>query len=430
MPVILSLEEASKLVKNNKHIHISSAAQVPNKMIEALCKRVEAGELHDIRFHHSYSDGSALFANDKYSPSFFDQTFFIGPGVRKHIRQGVADYIPSHLSDTQVLYEDGSVPCDVCIVSVSKADKHGYVSLGGDVVCTHGALSVAKTKIAVINQYVPFTYGDSVLSLNTFDYIVECDEPLSYMPSFEPSETEVAIGKNCANLIDDGACLQIGVGGLTNALAYQLRNHKNLGLHTETFADGVLGLIKSGVINGQNKKINIGKAVSSFLLGSKDVFDFVDYNPGVLLKDVTYTNNPYIIAQNPKVASINSAIQVDLTGQVCADSVGTRMISGIGGQLDFIRGAALSEGGISIIALSSRAKSGTSKIVPTLEPGAGVTCTRADIHWVVTEFGAVNLRGKSLQERAKLLISISHPEDRDMLEKAAFDRYGSHFYSV
>lgn len=417
----ITAEEAIARVKSHDHIHISSAAQVPNILIEALADYATLNSLTDIKFHHAYSDGRALFASEQYKGIFCDQTFFIGPGVRKSVKNGVADYIPIHLSDTQKVYREHIVPCDVAIVMVSEPDTHGYVSLGGDVVCTLGALDVAKTKIAVVNPNVPFTQGDSVVPISRFDCFVYDETPLVYMPTFEPTEVEVAIGKNCANLIEDGACLQIGVGGLTNALAIQLKDHKHLGLHTETFADGVLELIKTGVIDGSMKKIDTGKAVSSFLLGSKDVFDFVNQNPSILIKDVAYTNNPHIIAQNPKVASVNSAIQIDLSGQVCADSVGTRMISGIGGQTDFIRGAALSEGGISIIAIASRTKTGQSKIVPVLEPGSGVTCLRSDVQWVVTEYGAVNLQGKTLKERAKLLISIAHPEDKELLERNFHD---------
>ena len=430
MPVYVTADEAVGSVKSHDHIHISSAAQVPYCIIEALQRRADAGEITDIHFHQSYSDGPAPFADPKYENVFFDQAFFVGPAVRKSVNQGIADYVPIHLSQTQQVYRDGTVPCDVAMVLVSEPDENGYVSLGGDVVCSVGAIEVAKTVIGVVNKNVPFTYGDAVVSISHFTYFVRDDRPLVEMISFEPTPTEVLIGKQCAELIDDGSCLQIGVGGLTNALAVQLKDHKNLGLHSETFADGVLGLIKSGVINGQNKVIDKGKVVASFLLGSKEVFDFVDHNPSVMMMDVGYTNDPYIIGRNPKVASVNAATQVDLTGQVCADSVGSRIISGTGGQLEFVRGAALSKGGVSIIALSARSKKGTSKIVPSLDLSSGVVTPRADVQWIVTEFGAVNLRGKSLQERAKLLISIAHPDDQEMLDRSAFERFGNHFKTI
>ena len=430
MPNYVTSDEAVKTVKSHDHIHISSAAQVPYCLIEALQRRADAGDITDIHFHHSYSEGPAPFADSKYENLFFDQAFFVGPAVRRSVRNGNADYLPINLSQTQQVYREGLVPCDVAMVLVSEPDANGYVSLGGDVVCSIGAIEVAKTVIGVVNKNVPFTYGDAIVPLSKFSLFVKDDRPLIETPSFDPNPVQVLIGQQCAALIEDGACLQVGVGGLTNALAVQLKDHKNLGLHTETFSDGVLELIKSGVINGQNKVIDKGKVVASFLLGSRAVFDFVDHNPSVMMMDVGYTNDPYVISRNPKVASVNAATQIDLTGQVCADSVGQRIVSGTGGQLEFVRGASLSKGGISIIAISSRAKDGTSKIVPSLDLSSGVVTPRADVQWIVTEFGAVNLRGKSMQERAKLLISIAHPGDQENLERAAFERFGSHYQTI
>ena len=397
----ITADEAVRLVKSHDHIHISSAAQVPYCLIEALQRRVDAGEISDIHFHHSYSEGAAPFASSSYEEAFFDQAFFVGPAVRKSVRKGIADYIPINLSQTRLVYQEGIVPCDVAMVQVSEPDEHGFVSLGGDVVCSVDAIDVAKIVIGIVNRNVPFTYGDAVIPICKFSCFVKDDRQLIETPSFEPTAVQSEIGKHCAELIEDGSCIQIGVGGLTNALAALLKNHKNLGLHTETFSDGVLELIKAGVINGQNKAIDKGKVVASFLLGSKEVFNFVNHNPSVLMMNVGYTNDPYIIGRNPKVAAINSATQIDLTGQVCADSVGERIISGTGGQLEFVRGAAMSKGGISIIAISSRAKDCSSKIVPSLDLSSGVVTPRADVQWIVTEYGAVNLRGKSLQERAK-----------------------------
>lgn len=430
MPVFVTADEAVRSVKSHDHIHISSAAQVPYCLIEALQRRADAGEITDVHFHHSYSEGPAPFADSKYENIFFDQAFFVGPAVRRSVRNGIADYVPINLSQTQQVYREGLVPCDVAMVLVSKPDANGYVSLGGDVVCSIGAIEVAKTVIGVVNKNVPFTYGDAIVPLSKFTYFVVDDRPLVETPSFEPTPVQVQIGQQCATLIEDGSCLQVGVGGLTNALAVQLKDHKNLGLHTETFSDGVLELIKSGVINGQNKAVDKGKVVASFLLGSRAVFDFVDHNPSVMMMDVGYTNDPYVIGRNPKVASVNAATQIDLTGQVCADSIGQRIVSGTGGQLEFVRGASLSKGGISIIAISSRAKDGTSKIVPSLDFSSGVVTPRADVQWIVTEFGAVNLRGKSMQERAKLLISIAHPDDQENLERAALERFGSHYKTI
>ena len=430
MLTYITPEEAAKAVKSHDHIHISSAAQLPYCILSALEKRADAGEIEDIHFHHSYSDGPAPFDAEKYENVFFDQAFFVGPSVRKSVNKGIADYIPINLSQTQQVYRKGCVPCDVAIVLVSEPDEKGYVSLGGDVVCSVGAIEVARTVIGVVNKNVPFTYGDSIIPVSRFTHLVKHDRELLATPIAVPTPEEIEIGKICASLIDDGACLQIGIGGLTNALAAQLEDHKNLGFHSETFADGVLHLIKKGVINGSNKAIDKGKVVASFVLGSREVFDFIDHNPGVMMMDVGYTNDPYNISRNPKVASVNAATQIDLTGQVCADSIGPRILSGTGGQLEFVRGAFLSEGGISIIAITSRAKTGVSKIVPALDLASGVVTPRADIQWVVTEYGAVNLIGKSLQERAKLLTSIAHPDDREFLEKAAFERFGAHYLNM
>ena len=323
------------------------------------------------------------------------------------------------------MYRSGALPCDVAMVQVSEPEG-GMVSLGTSVDCSPAAIETARDRIAVINPNVPFSFGETI-PLERFTALVHDDRPLITKEYSKPSETDIAIGRHCAELIPDGACLQMGIGAMPNAICAALKDHKRLGLHTEMFSDGALELIESGVIDGSSKAIDTGKTVASFLLGSKKVYDFIDHNPAVLMKDIAYTNDPRIIAQNPGMVSINSAIEIDLTGQVCADSIGERIYSGTGGQLDFVRGAKLSKGGKSIIALASRTRSGAPKIVPTLKPGAGIVTPRADVQWVVTEFGAVNLYGKSLQERAKLLISISHPDDREMLDRAAFERFGSHW---
>ncbi len=425
----VSADEAVRVVKSHDHIHISSAAHVPFVLIEALCRRADAGELKDIRFHHSYTEGPALYADPRYEGIFFDQAFFVGPTVRQKVNSGIADYIPVHLADTQRLYRTGSVRCDVAMVSVSTPGMGGYVSLGGAVDCSVAALEVARIKIAVVNKYVPHTYGDALVPVDTFDYFVEDNRPLPEHLSMIPSEVEAKIGKNCSELIEDGSCLQMGIGALPDALAFFLRDRRDLGVHTEMFSAGVLELMKMGVVTGANKRIDRGRVVASFLLGTKDFYDYVDFNRSVLMMDIGYVNDPYIIARNPKVVAVNSAVQIDLTGQVCADSVGTRIVSGTGGQLDFVKGAKMSAGGKSITAFPSRAKNGKAKIVPILENGAGVVTPRADVQWVVTEFGAVNLYGLSLQERARKLIGIAHPDDRESLEKAAFERFGNHFKS-
>ena len=425
----VSADEAVSHIPSHCHIHLSSVATVPHILIQALCRRADAGDVCDLHFHHFHTEGPAPYSEARYEGKFFDQGFFIAGNVRPNVNSGYADYLPVHLGESSKLYRDRIIPLGAALVSVSKPDAQGRVSLGTSVDCSAAAVESADLVIGVVNPNVPYAYGD-LLSLDQFDYLVEDDAPLLQAKYAEPSETELIIGRNCASLVEDGDCIQMGIGALPNALAGQLGGHKNLGLHTEMFADGLLQLIKAGVINGAAKKIDTGKVVASFLYGSQEVYSFIDNNPSVLMKDIAYTNNPFIIAQNPHMKAINSAVEIDLTGQICADSIGTRIFSGTGGQLDFVRGASMSEGGKSVTAFASRTAKGKGKIVPTLNPGAGVVTPRPDAHWVVTEYGAVDLYGKSLQERAKLLISIAHPDDREALDRAAFERFGPHFHFV
>jgi acyl-CoA hydrolase len=316
------------------------------------------------------------------------------------------------------------------MIQVSSPDKHGFVSLGTSVDATLAAIECADYVIAVVNKNVPRAWGDAMIPLSMINFFVEDNTPLEEAHFSTPDEIETAIGKHCANLIEDGACLQMGIGAIPNAVLAQLGNHKNLGIHTEMFADGVLPLVEKGVINGANKSIDKGKMVATFLMGSQKCYDFIDDNPMVLMQDVAYTNDPFIIAKNAKVTAINSALQIDLTGQVCADSIGTKFYSGVGGQVDFIYGASLSQGGKAMIAMPSVTNKGQSKISPTLTLGGGVVTTRNHIHWFVTEYGAVNLYGKSLQERARLIISVAHPDHREELDRAAFERFGPHFHFI
>ena len=403
-------------MRSGDHVHLSSIASVPLILVEALAKR--ADELQDVHFHHFHTEGPAPYAE---GGAFLDQGFFVGPNVRANVQKGLADYLPVNLFETQLMYRNGALPCDVAMVQVSEP-VDGMVSLGTSVDCSPAAIEVARDRLAVINPNVPFSYGESI-SLDRFTAIVHDDRPLITKEYAEPSAIDLKIGRHCAELIPDGACLQMGIGAMPNAICAALKDHKHLGLHTEMFSDGALKLIQSGIIDGACKEIDRGRVVASFLLGSQKVYDFIDHNPDVLMKDIAYTNDPRVISRNTNMVSINSAIEIDLTGQVCADSIGERIYSGTGGQLDFVRGAKLSKGGKAIIAMASRTTKGLPKIVPTLKPGAGVVTPRADVQWVVTEWGAVNLYGKSLQERAKLLISIAHPEDREMLERAAVQRF-------
>ena len=425
-PNYVSAHEAVKAIPSGAHIHLSSIASVPHVLIGALQKRADAGEVKDLHFHHFHTEGPAPYSAPEYAGVFFDQGFFVGANVRANVNAGYADYLPAHLSETQAMYRSGALACDVAMVQVSLPDENGFVSLGTSVDCSVAALEVAPLRIGVVNPHVPFAYGDLV-PLERFNYLVYDQTPLITKDYVAPSATDKTIGKYCSELVPDGACLQMGIGSLPNAVCAQLHNHRNLGLHTEMFADGALELIEKGIINGANKQLDKGKVVASFLLGSQKVYHFIDRNPAVLMKDIKYTNDPYIIARNPAVVSINSAVEIDLTGQVCADSIGERIFSGTGGQLDFVRGAKMSEGGKAVIAMASTTNKGMSKIVPVLKPGAGVVTPRSDVQWVVTEYGSVNLYGKSLQERARLLIGIAHPDHREMLDRAAFERFGPHW---
>lgn len=423
-------EEAVKVIKSGDHVHLSSVASAPQCLINAMCKRGEAGELKDVHVHHLHTEGPAPYADPKFEGVFQLDSFFVGANVRKVTQSGYADYIPIFLSETQKLYRCGAVPCNVAMIQVCPPDKHGYVSLGTSVDATLAAVECADYVIAVVNKYVPRAFGQAMIPLSKIDLFVQDDTPLIEAKFSEPDEVETAIGRNCAALIEDGATLQMGIGAIPNAVLSQLGGHKNLGIHTEMFADGVLPLVESGVINGRNKAIDKGKMVSTFLMGSQKVYDFIDNNPGVAMMDVGYTNDPFVIAKNPKVTAINSALQVDLTGQICADSLGTKFYSGVGGQIDFIYGASRSEGGKAILAMPSVTNKGISKIAPELTLGAGVVTTRSHVHWFVTEYGAVNLYGKSLQERARLIISVAHPDHREALDRAAFDRYGAHHHYI
>lgn len=414
-------EEAIKVVRSGDSLLWPCVVGAPELLIQALVKR--APELHDVRITHMYTEGYADYVLPEYANSFHLNSFFVGGNVRKATQMGFADYIPCSLSDSARIIRDGIQPVDVLLLTVSEPDEEGYVSLGTSVDCMIAALEKAKYIIAQVNKNMPMCYGDARFPASKINAFVRHDVPL-LEAEFPPlTEQDVAIGKHVAALVPDGATLQIGIGSIPNAVLTQLGNHKHLGIHSEMFSDGVLPLIEQGVIDGSCKKIDIGKHVATFLKGTQKLYDYVHKNPDVLMQDVAYTNNAAIIAQNPKVVGINSAIQIDLTGQVCADSIGTKIFSGSGGQLDFMLGAAASEGGVPIVALPSITAKGVSKIVPTLTEGAGVVTPRGIVHWVVTEFGAVNLFGKPMQERARLLTSIAHPSVREELERAAHERF-------
>ena len=425
-----SAEDAVKAIKTNDRVHLSSVPVTPHHLIDAMVDRGRNKEFKNVRIQHIHTEGVAPYAEKEFEGIFQLESFFVGANVRKQTQSGYADYIPVFLSETQKLIRQGYLNVNVAMVMVSPPDKHGFVSLGTSVDATLAAIEEAEIVIAQVNKHVPRAWGDAMISIRDIDYFVEHDVPLYAHAKGSLSDIEIAIGKNVASLVEDGACLQMGIGGIPNAVLAELGSHKNLGVHTEMFSDGLLLLVEQGVVNGKEKQIDKGKIVASFLMGSKALYDFIDDNPMVAMMDVAHTNGIHVIRKNKKVTAINSALSIDLTGQVCADSIGTTFYSGVGGQIDFIRGAGHSEGGKPIIAMPSVTGKGISKITPTLMEGAGVVTTRSNMHWFVTEYGKVNLYGQTLQERARRIISVAHPDHRERLEKAAFERFGSHFYFV
>ncbi len=426
----VTAEEAVKVIKSGDHVHISSVSNVPQCLIKAMCDRGRNGELKNVYIHHLHTEGAAPYVNPEFEGIFQHNAFFVGANVRESVQKGLADYIPVFLGETSKLYRERYIKCNVAMIQVCPPDKFGYVSLGTSVDATLAAMECAEFTIAVVNRNVPRSLGDSQIHISNIDYIVEDDSPLLTVDFAKPTEIERTIGRYCAELIEDGACLQMGIGSIPNAILSCLNNHKDIGIHTEMFSDGILPLIKKGIITGANKALDKGKIVSTFVMGSQKIYNFIDSNPMVLMKDVEYTNDPFIIAQQPKMTSINSAIQVDLSGQVCADSLGDKIYSGVGGQIDFVYGSTRAKGGKAIIAMPSTTKRGINKIVPALDLGSGAVTTRNHIHWFITEYGAVNLYGKSLQERAKLIISVANPKFQEELEEAAFKRFGPHYHYI
>ncbi len=418
---IVSPSESVKHIKSDDRVFIQSVAAAPLTLIREMVAR--SAELSSVEIYHIHTEGEAPYAQPGMERSFHANALFVGANVRSAVASGGADYIPTFLSEVPLLFRRKILPLDVALINVSPPDRHGYCSLGTSVDVSLAAMQNAKIVIAQLNQKMPRTHGDGIVPIGAIDYAIEVDEELPILPAYELTAEEKAIGENCAALIENGSTLQMGIGAIPNAVLNALKDHKDLGVHTEMFADGMIDLIESGAVNGCKKRVHPNKVVGSFLMGSRRLYDFVDDNTEVVLLDVQYVNDPAVIRRNPRVVAINSAIEIDLTGQVCADSIGTRIYSGVGGQMDFIRGASLSEGGKPIIALNSTTSKGESKIVPFLKQGAGVVTTRANLHWVVTEFGAVNLYGKTLRQRAIELISIAHPNHREALSKAAYERF-------
>jgi 4-hydroxybutyrate CoA-transferase len=415
-----ALEAVSDIVSGNR-VFIHSVAAAPTKLIEAMTAR--ASELRHVEIIHLHTEGAAPYANPEFSESFFTNAMFVGANVRQAIREGRGDYIPVFLSETPLLFRKGILPIDVALIQVSPPDRHGFCTLGPSVDTSRAAVQTAKLVVAQINPKMPRTHGDGLVHISKIHKAFYVDEPIHQHKTDAPTETEMKIGRFCAELVEDGATLQMGIGAIPNATLAALTNHKDLGIHTEMFSDGVLPLVERGVITNAKKRIHPGKIVATFVMGTQKIYDFIDDNPLVAMLDVQYVNDTAVIRKNPRVTAINSALEVDLTGQICADSIGTYHYSGVGGQMDFIRGASLSEGGKPIIALPSITEKGISRIVPFLKEGAGVVTTRAHVHYIVTEYGIADLYGKNLTQRAKALIEIAHPDHREALEKAAFSRF-------
>lgn len=412
----MSAAEAVSLISDGMLVFVQGAAATPTPLLEALADR---RDLEGVRLYHLHLDGPCRFADAEHAGRFRSVSLFTGPALRQPIEEGRADFVPVFLSDIPRLFTSGRIPLDAVLCQVSPPDKHGMCSLGTSVDATKGATESARLIIAEINDRMPRTQGHTAVPFDRIDAFIVGDRPLHQHPAAPETEVEVRIGETIAALIEDGSTLQMGIGAIPDAVLRRLHDKLELGVHTEMFSDGVVDLMENGVVTNRHKAVHPGRTTSSFVMGTDRLYEFVDDNLAVELHPCDRTNDIHLIRQNPKVVAINSAIEVSLSGQVCADSMGHRIYSGIGGQMDFIRGAALSRGGQPIIALPSTAKQGEiSRIVMTLKQGAGVVTTRGHVHWVVTEYGAVNLHGKTLRERAEALISIAHPDHRPELERA------------
>ncbi len=414
-------EEALSVIKSGNRVFVQGSAQTPLYLLRELGK-LSAG-LRDVELTFITVQGDIELDKPQYANSFHINCMFVSESVRKAVNEGRADFIPVFLSDIPDLFRN-EMHIDVALVQVSPPDKHGYCSLGVSVDIARSAVNTATHIIAQVNPRVPRTHGDSLVHTTRFTSMVYQEEELPQVDyGAKVGPEELKIGKIVAGLIEDGSTLQMGIGTIPDAVLKSLHHHKNLGVHTEMCSDGIIDLFEEDVINNSKKRIHPNKTVTGFAVGTRRLYDYVDDNPAFAFLDIDYVNDLHVIRRNPKVVAINSAIEIDITGQVCADSIGSIQYSGIGGQMDFMRGAALSEGGKPLIALTSRTAKGVNRIVPFLKPGAGVVTTRGHIHYVITEYGVAFLFGKNLRQRAKALIEIAHPDDREMLEKACFDRF-------
>jgi 4-hydroxybutyrate CoA-transferase len=419
---VTTAQNAVKDIRSRDRVWIHPGCNTPTLLIDAMVAR--ATELENVEVVHILTLADAPYVAPGMEGHFRHRSLFTGSNVRSAVNDGRADFVPIHLHDVPALISRGQMPIDVALIHISPPDEHGFCSYGVGVDATKTAVEHSRTVIAMVNRQMPRTLGDSFVHVSKLTRVVEVDEPLIEHPmSAEVSEVARKIGGNIASLITDGATIQMGIGEIPDAVLDFLGDKKHLGVHTEMFSDGLVDLFEAGVVTNEKKSLHRGKIVASFVIGTRRAFDFVDNNPFMEFHPNEYVNDPFVVARNDKMVAINSALAVDLTGQVCADSIGTTIYSGFGGQLDFIRGAARSQGGVPIIALPSTAKAGTlSRFVDTLVPGSGVVTTRADVHYVVTEYGVANLYGRSLRERARDLIDIAHPNFREDLERAASAR--------
>lgn len=422
-PKYISAEDAVKIVQSGNRVFIHGSAATPLKLLHSLMDR--GGEITNVELVAISTFGVIDWNRKEVRDNFYLNSLFVSANVRDWVNSDHGDYVPIFLSEIPKLFSNDILPIDVAIVHVSPPDRHGFCTLGTSIDAALTAVRTAKKVIAQVNPQMPRTQGDGHIHFSKFAAMVWEDAALPEV-NYGEKVDEVAqkIGQNVAGLIEDGSTLQMGIGAIPDAVLQSLTNHKGLGVHTEMFSDGVIPLVEKGVITNEYKKIRRGKIVTTFAAGTRKLYDFVDDNPFVVFMDVTFVNDTSIIRQNPKVVAINSAIEIDLTGQVCADSIGMYQFSGIGGQMDFMRGASLSNGGKPIIALPSMTNKGISRITSMLKPGAGVVTTRGHVHYVVTENGVVNLYGKNMEQRAQLLISIAHPSQQEMLEKAFYERFG------
>lgn len=418
----VSPEAALSVVQSNQRVFIHGSAHTPTYLLKYLA--AEANRLRNVEIVSISVYGDLYIDKPEFKESFSLNSLFVSASLRKAVSEGYADYIPVFLSEIPILFDKSILPIDVAIVHVSVPDKHGYCSLGVSVDIARSAINNARCIIAQVNPNVPRTHGDGMIHENRFTHMVYCEDELHTANFTEKCGPETAvIGELVAGLVEDRSTIQMGIGAIPDAVLKCLHNHKDLGVHTEMCSDGIIELVEKDIINNKYKKIHPNKTVSSFALGSKQLYEFINDNPAFAFLVINYVNDPHVIRRNNKMIAINSAIEIDITGQVCSDSIGTYQFSGVGGQMDFMRGAALSDGGKPIIAIPSRTAKGVPRIVPVLKPGAGVVTTRAHVQYVVTEYGVAYLYGKNLKQRAKALINIAHPDDREALDKACFERF-------